>query len=131
MAERLLIDGGKIKVTIMFRGREITYTRSEDGCSIAWRTIWRRSPIEREPRLEGKNMFMILAPRERPTGPPKFSSLTKNTRSKKSSGNTLRIIRITRITRTMRRSRTLMKTTSRTIRTTPKPTKPDEGAYSA
>ena len=26
MAERLLLDGSKIKVTIMFRGREITYT---------------------------------------------------------------------------------------------------------
>ena len=26
MAERLLMDGSKIKVTIMFRGREITYT---------------------------------------------------------------------------------------------------------
>ena len=25
MAERLLMDGGKVKVTIMFRGREITY----------------------------------------------------------------------------------------------------------
>src|SRR5580700_5895683 len=26
MTERLLLDGSKIKVTIMFRGREITYT---------------------------------------------------------------------------------------------------------
>ena len=30
--------------------------------------------VEREPRLEGKNMFMILAPRPVPTGPPKFTS---------------------------------------------------------
>jgi hypothetical protein len=29
--------------------------------------------VEREPRLEGKNMFMILAPRVTPTGPPKFA----------------------------------------------------------
>jgi len=29
--------------------------------------------VEREARLEGKNMFMILAPRITPTGPPKFS----------------------------------------------------------
>jgi hypothetical protein len=30
--------------------------------------------VEREPRLEGKNMFMILAPRATPAGPPKFST---------------------------------------------------------
>ena len=30
--------------------------------------------VEREPRLEGRNMFMILAPRTTPTGPPKFTS---------------------------------------------------------
>ena len=74
MAERLLLDGSKIKVTIMFRGREITYTAfgrrlldrmAEDMAPIA--------TVEREPRLEGRNMFMILAPRATPTGPPKFS----------------------------------------------------------
>jgi hypothetical protein len=31
--------------------------------------------VEREAKLEGKNMFMILAPRPVPTGPPKFTSL--------------------------------------------------------
>jgi translation initiation factor IF-3 len=76
MAERLLLDGSKIKVTIMFRGREITYTAfgrrlldrmAEDMMPLA--------SIEREPRLEGRNMFMILAPRDKPTGPPKFSTL--------------------------------------------------------
>jgi translation initiation factor IF-3 len=75
MAERLLQDGSKIKVTIMFRGREITYTSfgkrlldrmAEDMAPIA--------TVEREARLEGKNMFMILAPRSVPTGPPKFTS---------------------------------------------------------
>ncbi len=74
MAERLLLDGSKVKVTIMFRGREITYTGfgkrlldriSEDLLPIAI--------VEREARLEGKNMFLILAPRPVPTGPPKFT----------------------------------------------------------
>ena len=31
--------------------------------------------VEREAKLEGKNMFMILAPRPVPSGPPKFTSL--------------------------------------------------------
>jgi hypothetical protein len=29
--------------------------------------------VERDAKLEGKNMFMILAPRLVPTGPPKFT----------------------------------------------------------
>lgn len=76
MAERLLQDGSKIKVTIMFRGREITYTAF--GRRLLDRMAADMAPIaivERDPKLEGKNMFMILAPRPVPTGPPKFSSL--------------------------------------------------------
>jgi translation initiation factor IF-3 len=75
MAERLLLDGSKIKVTIMFRGREITYTSF--GRKLLDRMAVDMAPIasvEREPKLEGKNMFMILAPRPVPTGPPKFLS---------------------------------------------------------
>jgi translation initiation factor IF-3 len=78
MAERLLLDGSKIKVTIMFRGREITYTSF--GRRLLDRMAEDMAPlatIEREARLEGKNMFMILAPRAVPTGPPKFSVPTK------------------------------------------------------
>ncbi|PZR59730.1 MAG: translation initiation factor IF-3 [Candidatus Meridianibacter frigidus] len=76
MAERLLMDGGKVKVTIMFRGREITYTAF--GRKLLDRMAQDMTPIatiEREPKLEGKNMFMILAPRPVPSGPPKFSSM--------------------------------------------------------
>ena len=75
MAERLILDGSKIKVTIMFRGREITYTSF--GRKLLDRMAADMAPIatvEREPKLEGKNMFMILAPRPVPTGPPKFLS---------------------------------------------------------
>jgi translation initiation factor IF-3 len=76
MAERLLTDGGKVKVTIMFRGREITYTsfgkRLLDRMALDMTPI---ATVEREAKLEGKNMFMILAPRPIPTGPPKFTSL--------------------------------------------------------
>ena len=75
MAERLLLDGSKIKVTIMFRGREITYTSF--GRRLLDRMAEDMTPlatVEREPRLEGKNMFMILAPRATPNGPPKFST---------------------------------------------------------
>jgi translation initiation factor IF-3 len=74
MAERLLQDGSKVKVTIMFRGREITYAIF--GRRLLDRMAEDMTPlaiVEREPKLEGKNMFMILAPRAVPTGPPKYS----------------------------------------------------------
>jgi translation initiation factor IF-3 len=74
MAERLLQDGGKVKVTIMFRGREITYTsfgkRLLDRMAVDMTNI---ATVERDAKLEGKNMFMILAPRAVPLGPPKFT----------------------------------------------------------
>jgi translation initiation factor IF-3 len=83
MAERLLLDGSKIKVTIMFRGREITYTSF--GRKLLDRMAADMTPIatvERDPKLEGKNMFMILAPRPVPSGPPKFLSMHEKEREK-------------------------------------------------
>lgn len=64
-AERLLFDGDKVKVTIMFRGREIAY--AQQGRKILERVAAdtaRFANVEREPRLEGRNMFMILSPRQ-------------------------------------------------------------------
>jgi translation initiation factor IF-3 len=88
MAERLLLDGGKVKVTIMFRGREITYTsfgkRLLDRMAVDMAPI---ATIEREAKLEGKNMFMILAPRAVPTGPPKFTQPHETTREAPASAN--------------------------------------------
>lgn len=62
-AQRFLNDGDKVKVTIMFRGREITHP--ELGKSLCVRLAEQLSDIstvEREPRVEGRNMIMILTP---------------------------------------------------------------------
>ncbi len=73
MAERLILDGGKVKVTIMFRGREITYTafgkRLLDRISVDLQNV---ATVERDAKLEGRNMFLILAPRQTRLGPPRF-----------------------------------------------------------
>ncbi|WP_041274543.1 translation initiation factor IF-3 [Desulforamulus reducens] len=63
-AERFLKDGDKVKVTIMFRGREIVHT--ELGRALLERLAQDLKDIcivERHPKLEGKNMIMILAPK--------------------------------------------------------------------
>ncbi|MCL1974875.1 MAG: translation initiation factor IF-3 [Firmicutes bacterium] len=63
-AERFLKEGDKVKATVMFRGREITHP--ELGRVICERLSERLAEIamvERHPRLEGKNMILILTPK--------------------------------------------------------------------
>ncbi len=62
-AQRFLNDGDKVKVTIMFRGREVTHP--ELGRTLCLRLAEfckAEANIERDPKLEGRNMIMILAP---------------------------------------------------------------------
>ncbi len=65
---QFLDDGDKVKVTLMFRGREITHP--ELGEKILRRLVEDakdHGEIESGPKLEGRNMMMQLAPlRNRP-----------------------------------------------------------------
>ncbi len=61
--KKLLQDGDKVKITIMFRGREITHA------NLGWRLLEKMMEvlkgtvvIEKQPQMEGSRMFMILAP---------------------------------------------------------------------
>jgi translation initiation factor IF-3 len=66
---QFLEAGEKVKVTIMFRGREMVH--QEIGRKILERVAddaKNFAVIERQPLLEGKNLFMILAP-SRPSAP--------------------------------------------------------------
>lgn len=70
-AERFIADGDKVKVTIMFRGRELSHP--EHGRVILVRMaadLKEISVVEREPKLEGKNMFMIITGRPAKIAPP-------------------------------------------------------------
>lgn len=63
-ALRFLEDGDKVKVTIMFRGRELSHP--ELGREVLQKMAAELKSlvtVEREPKLEGKNMIMILAPK--------------------------------------------------------------------
>jgi translation initiation factor IF-3 len=61
--KEFLEEGNKAKITIMFRGREITHreigTRVLDDVVQDLKEV---AVVEQTPRLEGKQMFMILAP---------------------------------------------------------------------
>jgi translation initiation factor IF-3 len=59
---KFLKEGDKVKVTIRFRGREIVH--SDLGRKLLmqlYESVKEFAFIERDPRLEGKNMIMILA----------------------------------------------------------------------
>lgn len=62
-ARRWLSEGNKVKVTIRFRGREITYPEIalEDLREIA-EELADISTIEQAPNMEGRTMGMVLAP---------------------------------------------------------------------
>ena len=62
-AQKLLADGAKVKVTVMFRGREITHPE------LGWKLLQRMSEtlgevasLERKPAMEGKRLDIILVP---------------------------------------------------------------------
>jgi len=63
LVKKLLNGGDKVKVTVMFRGREITHPE------IGWRLLQRMSElltevasVERQPVIDGKRMLTILSP---------------------------------------------------------------------
>lgn len=62
-AARFLKEGDKVKVTIVFRGREIVHTQlGQQVLKRLAEQVKEVSAVERLPKLEGKSMIMILAP---------------------------------------------------------------------
>ena len=60
---RFLEAGNKVKITIMFRGREMAHP--EQGLSILERLaddLKDVAVIENQPKMEGRNMHMLIAP---------------------------------------------------------------------
>ncbi len=63
-ARKFLAAGDKLKFTIMFRGRQITHPElGEKLCLKLARELSDISAIEKQPKVEGRNMVMILVPK--------------------------------------------------------------------
>jgi translation initiation factor IF-3 len=61
--KKLLGEGDKVKVTVMFRGREIVHP--ELGLRLLQRmaaSLEEAASVDRQPSLDGKRMIMILSP---------------------------------------------------------------------
>ena len=62
-ARKFLSDGNKVRITVRFRGREVNYVKmGEDVLNQFIEELKDVATVEKKPFLEGKNMFIILAP---------------------------------------------------------------------
>jgi translation initiation factor IF-3 len=62
---RFLLDGSKVRASIMFRGREMAHT--ELGLLLLQRLaadMQDLATVEAEPKVDGRNMVMVLAPQK-------------------------------------------------------------------
>ncbi len=62
--KKFLGDGNKVKVSIRFRGRQITH--GDIGLDVMnqfFAMVDDNAAMERTPKMEGRNMFMVLAPK--------------------------------------------------------------------
>lgn len=63
--KRFLEEHDKVKVTVMFRGREIAYTDIGRGLMESIKAaLVDECVIDQQPKLEGRNMIMILSPKK-------------------------------------------------------------------
>jgi translation initiation factor IF-3 len=63
--ERFLRHGDKVKVTIMFRGREVQHPDLGEKLLVRLADdLQELGRIESQPNLDGRNMVMVLAPRK-------------------------------------------------------------------
>lgn len=64
-AQKFLLDGNKVKVTIRFRGREVDHVAyGEKALERFYEIIKDYGSIEKSAKLEGKNMSMVLSPKQ-------------------------------------------------------------------
>jgi translation initiation factor IF-3 len=78
--ERFLGEGSKVKITIMFRGREMAHP--ELGKKILDRIaeqVREEATIEAAPRLDGRNMVMVLSPAKKPAAKARPASAPRST----------------------------------------------------
>jgi translation initiation factor IF-3 len=67
MIRGFLNEGHKVKITVRFRGRELAHRDiGAEQCHRIAEAVKELSMVESPPRMEGRQMFMILAPTRKP-----------------------------------------------------------------
>ena len=62
--QKFLMDGDRLKVTVRFRGREMAHTNiGEELLTNFAAQCTEIATLDKNPKLEGRNMFMFLSPK--------------------------------------------------------------------
>ena len=63
-ARKFLEEGNKVRITVKFRGREMSYTKlGEETMNQIITGLEAIASVEKAPKMEGRNMFAIVAPK--------------------------------------------------------------------
>jgi len=63
-ARKFLEEGNKVRITVKFRGREMSYTKlGEETMNQIIAGLEDIASVEKAPKMEGRNMFAIVAPK--------------------------------------------------------------------
>lgn len=74
-ARRFMEQGSKVKFTVLFRGREMAHKdRGRDVLDRVEADLADIAAVESKPRMEGRTLFMVMAPLNKPKIAPKGDS---------------------------------------------------------
>ena len=65
MASKFLEAGNKVKVSMIFRGRELNFINQGKEIMKGFQEMIENSQIEKEAKIEGKNLTMFLSPKQK------------------------------------------------------------------
>lgn len=64
-ASKFLASGDKVKVSMRFRGRELNFINQGKEIMVKFKEMIEECQIEKEVKLEGKNLTCVLAPKQK------------------------------------------------------------------
>ena len=64
-ANKFLEAGNKVKVSMRFRGRELNFINQGKEIMENFNSMLENSQIDKEPKMEGKNLNMFLSPKQK------------------------------------------------------------------
>jgi translation initiation factor IF-3 len=71
-ARSFLEEGNKVKFTVRFRGRELAHREiGNEQCMVLAEALKDCGAIETPPRMDGRQMFMVMAPTKKPLVKPR------------------------------------------------------------
>ena len=65
MANKFIANGNKVKISMRFRGRELNFINQGKEIMKSFQELIENSQIEKEAKMEGRNLTMFLAPKQK------------------------------------------------------------------